>query len=287
MAEVRTTAVSTAEGTFTADEAGRRGDPLVLLLHGFPQTRHTWRDVLPALGDAGFHALAIDQRGYSPGVRPPDIASYRTERLTADVQDVADVLDAPRFHLVGHDWGGQVAWLTALQHPERVSGLTVLSRPHPAAFARSFALDPDQARRSAHHQSTTAEKTDLWHADDSAVLRQMLTRAGVPAPDVEAYVQVLGERDALDAAMNWYRAAAPTGGLTVPDAPDAVIPVRYLWGTEDGSVGRVAAELTVQHVRGPYEFIELPGGTHFLTDDASAPVVRDAIVQHALAVSRG
>jgi pimeloyl-ACP methyl ester carboxylesterase len=167
-----------------------------------------------------------------------------------------------------------------------VRGLTVLSRPHPAAFARSFALDPGQAARSSHHQSTTPEKTDLWHADDSAVLRAALSRAGVPSEDAEAYVRVLGQRDALDAAMNWYRAAAPTGGLARPDTPDAVVPVRYLWGTEDGSVGRVAAELTAQHVSGPYEFIEVPGGTHFLTDDAAASLVRDAIVEHVTAVGR-
>ena len=84
------------------------------------------------------------------------------------------------FHVVGHDWGGQVAWLTAAHHADRVSALTVLSRPHPAAFARSFDLDPEQATRSRHHRDMGPEMTDRWHADDSALLRTVLAGAGVP-----------------------------------------------------------------------------------------------------------
>ena len=108
--------ITTPEGTFSADVAGPDDGPPVLLLHGFPQSRHTWRDVLPTLAAAGFHAVAPDQRGYSPGVRPAEVDAYATPRLVADVLDIADALDAERFHLVGHDWGGQVAWLTAAHH---------------------------------------------------------------------------------------------------------------------------------------------------------------------------
>jgi pimeloyl-ACP methyl ester carboxylesterase len=271
-------AISTPEGTFVADTAGPPDGPLVLLLHGFPQSRATWRDVLAPLGSAGFRAVAPDQRGYTPGVRPRDVASYATPRLVADVLDLADAMGASSFHLVGHDWGGQVAWLTAASHPDRVKSLTVLSRPHPAAFARSFYIDPEQSERSRHHRAMTSELTDRWWADDCAALREMMGRAGVSPSVVDAYLATFAERDALDAAMNWYRAAASGDGLRASDTPEVVVPVLYLWGTADQTVGRRAAELTAEHVRGPYRFVEIEGAGHFLTDDVGASVVREEIV---------
>ena len=149
---IETVELTVADGRLRADVAGPAAGEPVLLLHGFPQTRHTWRHQLPALAAAGFRAVAPDQRGYSPGLRPEAIDAYHVDRLVADVVELADQLGG-RVHLVGHDWGGQVAWLTASRHPDRLRSLTVLSRPHPAAFAASFAVDPDQAERSKHHRA--------------------------------------------------------------------------------------------------------------------------------------
>ncbi|MET0457849.1 MAG: alpha/beta hydrolase [Ilumatobacteraceae bacterium] len=278
-----TTCITTGAGSFTADVAGPEDGPTVLLLHGFPQSRHTWRDALPALAGAGFQAVAPDQRGYSPGVRPTDLDAYATDRLVGDVIDLLDVLGVERVHLVGHDWGGQVAWLTAVHHPDRLATLTVLSRPHPAAFARSFGLDAEQAARSGHHRSIGPETTDQWWADGCATLRKVLARAGVPAADADAYLAVFDERAALDGALMWYRAAARTGGLRAADCPAVDVPTLYLWGTADQSVGRVAAELTVEHVTGEYRFVEIDGGGHFLTDDGAATVVVDELVAHVTA----
>ena len=275
-----TVEITTGAGRFTADVAGPSDGPLVVLLHGFPQTRHTWRDVLPELAAVGRRAVAVDQRGYSPGVRPPSADDYSTDRLVGDVIELADVLGAERVHLVGHDWGGQVAWLTAAHHPERISGLTVLSRPHPAAFARSFELDPEQATRSRHHRAMGADLTDRWHADDSRQLRAVLSGAGVPDADVGVYLEVLGDRAALDAAMNWYRVAARSTGLRAADTPAVSVPVCYVWGTADQTVGRCAAELTAEHVSGPYRFVEVAGAGHFLTDDVGSSATRAAIVDH-------
>ena len=114
------------------------------------------------------------------------------------------------------------------------------------------------------------EMTDRWHADDSQQLRAVLAGAGVPPADVDAYLEVLGDRAALDAAMNWYRAAARSTGLRAADTPDVTVPVCYVWGDADQTVGRRAAELTVEHVTGPYRFVEVAGAGHFLTDDAGA-----------------
>jgi pimeloyl-ACP methyl ester carboxylesterase len=278
-----TTEIATAQGRFTADVAGTEDGALVLLLHGFPQTRHTWRDALPALAAAAFHAVAPDQRGYSPGVRPPAIEDYTTDRLVADVLDLLDVLGAERAHVVGHDWGGQIAWLTAAHHPDRVESLTVLSRPHPAAFARSFSLDPEQATRSRHHRAMGPEATDRWWTDGCAGLRTLLSRAGVPPADVDAYVACFSERAALDAAINWYRAATLTNGLQIADCPVVTMPTLYLWGTADQTVGRTAAELTAQYVDAPYRFVEIAGAGHFLTDDGAANRIVAELVGHVSA----
>ncbi|MDP8987695.1 MAG: alpha/beta hydrolase, partial [Actinomycetota bacterium] len=124
--------------TFDARVSGPEDGPLVLLLHGFPQTSAMWRRLLDALGAAGFRAVAPDQRGYSPGARPPDDDRYALDRLVADVLAMADQMGGHTFHLVGHDWGGIVAWRLAGQHRQRVRRLAVLSTPHPAALARAL-----------------------------------------------------------------------------------------------------------------------------------------------------
>ena len=120
--------VIAAEGMeFRALAAGPADGRLVLLLHGFPETGYTWRRQLEALGRAGYRAVAPDQRGYSPGARPDSVAAYGMSRLVGDVLAIATALGRERFDLVGHDWGGAVAWVVATAAPARVRTLTVLS----------------------------------------------------------------------------------------------------------------------------------------------------------------
>ncbi len=121
--------------TFTTDVAGPAAGPLVLLLHGFPESRHSWRAALPALAAAGYRAVAPDQRGYSAGARPDptELSNYAFDKLVTDAIEIvaAAGYEGKRFHLVGHDWGGQVSWGVASAHPDRLASLTFLSRPHP------------------------------------------------------------------------------------------------------------------------------------------------------------
>jgi len=254
--------------TFTTDVTGPAGGELVLLLHGFPQTRHTWRAELTALADAGFRACAPDQRGYSSGARPEGVDAYRIEHLVADALAIADALGAERFHLVGHDWGGHLAWVTAALHPERIRSLSVLSRPHPAAFARAMAADAAQSSRSSHHRAfQRAEATDELLADDCARLRAVYAGQGVPQRDADAYLATLADRAALDAAIHWYRAAG-SAKLGAADVPAVRVPTLYVWGDADATVGREAAEGSAAFVNAPYRFVALPGLGHFVTDDA-------------------
>jgi pimeloyl-ACP methyl ester carboxylesterase len=276
-----TTQLSTPAGTFTALVGGPVDGDLVVLLHGFPQSRHTWRAQVPALAEAGFRAVAPDQRGYSPGARPDpaDPSAYHVDHLVTDVVAVADAARAEavggtagghgtgRFHLVGHDWGGAVAWLTATRHPDRLASLTVLSRPHPRAFGRAFRADADgQQHRSRHHRAFLDPGTGpKLLEDDARRLRRTLREAGVLDAHVEEYLSVLADPPALEAALDWYRAAS--GDLTAMDAPVVTVPTLYLWGDEDASVGADAARGTGDFVTGPYRFEALAGVGHFATDE--------------------
>jgi pimeloyl-ACP methyl ester carboxylesterase len=267
--------IATPAGRFTALTAGERGAPLVILLHGYPQSRHSWREQVPALGAAGYRAVAPDQRGYSPGVRPDpnDLAHYGIDRLVQDVLDIADAEggSTARFHLVGHDWGGQVAWITATQHPDRVRSLSVLSRPHPAAFRRAYKEDADNQRyRSRHHKAFHDPNTaTMLMENDAARLRTRLAEAGVPASSIDEYVSVLGTSQAMEAALAWYRAAGLIAEMTIGAV---TVPTLYVWGEEDASVGRAAAEGTAQYVTGPYRFVPIPRVGHFVTDQVPGHV---------------
>ena len=273
---------------FIADvSAGRRdAGPLVVLLHGFPHSRHTWRAEVARLDSLGYRVVAFDQRGYSAGARPSGIEPYRVEHLVQDVIDVADAIgdsrpgaDDPGFHLVGHDWGGQLAWVTAGLHPDRVRSLAVISRPHPVAFVAASRADQAQAERSKHHRSfQRPEATAELLVDDAAKLRASFARIGVAVADAAVYLETVGTHDALDAAINWYR-AVEGGSPMAADVPTIEVPTLYVWGDEDSSVGRAAAEATAEHVTGRYRFVEVPGGSHTITDQFPG-LFTDLLVEH-------
>ena len=175
---METTEIRTPSGlAFTADIDGPAGGDLVLLLHGFPESRHSWREALPELARAGYRAVAPDQRGYSPGARPDpgDLSNYSFDKLVQDAVELADAADAmgraasKRFHLVGHDWGGQVSWGVADAHPGRLASLTILSRPHPLSFRRALREDPDQKHRSDRKSTRlNSSHTDISRMPSSA-----------------------------------------------------------------------------------------------------------------------
>ncbi len=255
---------------FTVDVAGPEDGDVVILLHGHPQSRYTWRHEMKALAAAGYRGYAPDQRGYSPGARPEGIEAYSLTILVADVLALADAVGAQQFHLVGHDFGGGIAWITAARHPERVKSLAVISRPHPQAFREALRKDSDQQMRSGHHgRYQRPEATDEVFANNVARHRNMLRYAGVPEQDADVYLATFDSREAVDAALNWYRAAYRTAGDGQrPAVPVVVVPTLYVWGANDHSVGRYAAETTRDFVEAPYRFAELPGLGHFVTDEA-------------------
>jgi pimeloyl-ACP methyl ester carboxylesterase len=250
---------------FDARAAGPADGELVLLLHGFPQTSLAWRQQLEALGDAGYRAVAPDQRGYSPGARPVDVGEYRAERLVGDVLGFADALGAPTFHLVGHDWGGAVAWQVAGRHPERLRTLTSVSTPHPAAFRRSIEGGEQRERSGYMLFFRTPDAEPFFLDNDAAVLRSLYSASALPEDAAAEYIRVLTEPGALTGALNWYRAADV--GLVEGLGP-ITTPTLYVWSTNDPALGRDAAEATAGHVDGPYRFEVLDGVSHWIPEEA-------------------
>jgi pimeloyl-ACP methyl ester carboxylesterase len=254
--------------TFDALVAGDAGAPLVLLLHGFAESMYCWRAQVNALAAAGYRAVAPSQRGYSPGARPDtrEPLNYHINRLMDDAMAIAAAggYGKRRFHLVGHDWGGSIAWALADRFRERLASLTVLSRPHPNAFNRSLEMpDSDQAYRSRHHKAfLEPDAADLLLADNAKQLRERLTAAGVPSTAIEQNLSVLGNKAAMEAALAWYRAR---GAIRSPLGPIRV-PTLYIWGDADDTVGRIAAEGTEDFIAAPFSFEVLPGVGHFAAD---------------------
>jgi pimeloyl-ACP methyl ester carboxylesterase len=253
--------------TFDVHDEGPLDGPPVVLLHGFPEDSSSWADVAPLLHAAGLRTVALDQRGYSPGARPGPRAAYRLDFLVADVLALLGATGPA--HVVGHDWGGNVAWALAAWAPERVRSLTVLSTPHPRALSRAL-VRSDQAARSLYvglFQLPALPEALLLPA-----LPGLLERSGLPASDAARYAARLREPGALRAALHWYRALPlarrPVGPVRVPTT--------YVWGARDGALGRHAAEGTDADVLATYRFVELDAG-HWLPETVP-DLVADAVV---------
>jgi pimeloyl-ACP methyl ester carboxylesterase len=248
---------------FQALAAGPPSGELVLLLHGFPQTSTCWSPMLEALAASGYRAVALDQRGYSPRARPGQVRAYRMPQLVADVLAVADRLGAGRVHLVGHDWGGVVAWNLAGQHPERVATLTAVSTPHPKAFTRAL-WSSAQLLRSAYigfFRMPWLPELVLG-AQREWGLRFLLAGSGLDREWIDIYTDALGQPGALTAALAWYRAATPFS----VGAPRVAVPTLYVWGSRDPALGPTAARATGRWVSGPYRFEVVPGAGHWLPE---------------------
>jgi pimeloyl-ACP methyl ester carboxylesterase len=260
--------VDVGDLTFRVRADGPDDGRPVLLLHGFPETSLSWASVTPLLTEAGLRTYAPDQLGYSPGARPAEVDAYALTSLAQVTADLMTALEIPRADVVGHDWGANVAWALAAWHPDRVRSLTAVSVPHPGAYTAAYRADPEQKERSAYirlfWQAEKAEEVLL--ADDARRLRRMLgsrSETGVPEEAVDEYVAILSAPGALTAALNWYRAMSSD-----PPVDRVAVPTTYVWSDGDIAIGRTAAEFCAEFVPGDYRFVELPGVTHWIPEQA-------------------
>ncbi|MBL8795527.1 MAG: alpha/beta fold hydrolase, partial [Planctomycetia bacterium] len=252
-------------------EAGR--GPLVVLLHGFPECWHCWRRQLPALVESGFHVLAPDLRGYNLSEKPPGVASYHLELLCQDVVGMIRHAGEERAVVVGHDWGGAVAWETALRHPEAVEKLVILNAPHPEAFLRELRTFA-QLRRSwymfvfqlpwlpewAIARRNFASFDRLFRADPAR-------RDAYTGEDIQLLKAAMAQPGALTAAINYYRAAFRSLPTRQARNPRTEVPTLLIWGLRDRYLGPRLTEGLEPWV--PNLRIErLPDASHWVQNDA-------------------
>jgi len=217
---------------------------LVVLLHGFPDFWYSWRFQLPALAAAGFRALAPDLRGYNLSDKPAGIDQYRLDRLAQDIVGLIRMVGAQRATLVGHDWGGVVAWKVAHDAPEAVTHLVILNAPHPASFRQALRTF-SQVRRSWYlffFQLPWLPEAVI-RAWDYAIVRRVLRgasdrQATSSADDLQAYTTALSQPGALTAALNYYRAAFRSFWREPMQVTSPItVPTLVIWGERDPYLG--------------------------------------------------
>ena len=257
--------------------AGPQDGPLVILLHGFPEFWFGWRRQIEPLTAAGFRVLMPDQRGYNLSSKPEGVRAYTLDVLAEDVLGLAAALGRSKFVVVGHDWGGALAWHVTARNPDRIERAVILNGPHLAAtrgYARSH---PGQMLRSWYiglfQVPWLPER--LLSAADFAWLRRALTRTSLPgafqADDLERYREAWAQPGALTAMLNWYR-ALPLQARSLR-AERITVPVRVIWGDRDPWLQRGIAEASLALCeRG--EVFHLSDATHWVQHDKPDEVNR-------------
>jgi len=247
--------------------------PLVVLLHGFPEFWYSWRRQLPVLAKAGFHAVALDLRGYNESARPPNVRDYRIRCLVDDVAGLIAALGEKRAVVVGHDWGGVIAWKLAMRRPDLLERLVILNSPHPVAFARAL-RNPAQWLRSSYmlfFQIPWLPEC-LLSAGDFTLLARTLRSEPVngdafTAEDVVLYKRALGKRGALTAALNYYRALLRYPSELRRDNRPIATPTLLIWGEGDRYLGVGMTEGLGKWVPN-LRVAKIPDASHWVQNDA-------------------
>lgn len=259
-------------------EAGPEEGPLVVLLHGFPELWWSWRFQIPALVAAGYRVAAPDLRGYDRSDAPDEVAAYGMDHLVGDVAALISTLGRERAHLVGHDWGGAIAWATAEQRPDLVDRLAILNCPHPADLLRALRR-PAQLRKSWYMLALQLPflPERLLLARDGALLRRLF--AHMSPADAQEYVEAAQRTRTFHGPIHYYRAALRAAALgTVPKAAPIAAETLVVWGQDDPVFARDLADPSPRHV--PKVRVErIEGAGHSVQLDA-ADRVNPLLVEH-------
>ena len=285
MTEFRRVGLSTGV-TLNVGFAGSEDAPAVILLHGFPESHRTWREVAPRLEDK-FRLVMPDQRGFAGSDMPQDVSEYSADKLIGDIFALADTLGLESFALVGHDWGGAIAWPAALRNDPRLTKLAIVNAPHPLIFQKSLIEDADQRAASQYitwFRTPGADKAieamglDVFF-DKTMGSHVDLTK--LPEAERQQYLADWSQPGALVAMLNWYRGSklvVPPPGVTVPVSdwvlgafPSIQVPTLVIWGMNDTALlpiqldglDRLVEDLTV---------VRLPGVSHFAPWEAGEQV---------------
>lgn len=238
---------------------------LVVMIHGFPDFWYTWRHQMRALAAQGYRVVAMDQRGYNLSDKPAGVESYKMAALVGDIAAVIKAEGQASAVVVGHDWGGSVAWNVAMRRPELVKLLVICNLPHPAGLAREIAGNPQQRKNSEYafnfqkpdaHKALSAEKLAQWVTEPEARGR---------------YVEAFGKSD-FEAMLNYYKANYPRPDAPAPSGPPAFpkvkVPVLLIHGLDDQALLPGALNGTWEWVEKDLTIVTVPGASHFVQQDA-------------------
>jgi pimeloyl-ACP methyl ester carboxylesterase len=266
--------------------AGDPAKPAVILLHGFPESHRTWREIAPRLEDE-FFLVMPDERGFAGSDRPQEIEAYRMGKLVEDVFALAEALAFERFALVGHDWGGTVAWEAALDRPEFLTHLAIINAPHPVIFQKSLIEDSDQraasqyitAFRTPGFETMVEMKGFEWFFNTSFARHVDVSK--VSGAERRQYLADWSQPGAFTAMLNWYRGSkmvVPPPGVTVPlpdwllrAYPKVAVPTLVIWGMKDTALLPVQLE-GLDRLVDDLTVVRLPNAGHFAPWEAGAEV---------------
>jgi pimeloyl-ACP methyl ester carboxylesterase len=257
--------------------AGPEGAPPVVLMHGFPESHRTWREIAVRLDDS-LRLVMPDLRGFGETDRPQDVEAYATDTLIADIFALADALDIDRFALVGHDWGGAIAWAAALRGNYRISRLGIVNSPHPLIFQKSLIQDAAQRAASQYMRAFRSPGMEAgieamgFDAFFDKSFAKHVDMARLSPTERQIYIDQWSRPGALTAMLNWYRSSqvvVPKVGeeAAMPDwvargVPKLKIPVRVIWGLEDKALLPIQLE-GIGDVGEDVEVFPLAGVGHF------------------------
>jgi pimeloyl-ACP methyl ester carboxylesterase len=277
--------------TLNVAQAGDPNAPAVILLHGFPESHRTWREIEPRL-QADFHLVMPDQRGFAGSDLPQDKSDYKTDTLIEDIFALADTLGLEEFALVGHDWGGAIAWAAALRGDPRLTRLAIVNSPHPVIFQKSLIEDADQRAASQYmnafkvpgFEKVVEKKGFDWFFDTTFARHVDVSKIG--PQERQQYIAEWSQPGAFNAMLNWYRASrvlVPPPGATVPLSdfllrafPSIKIPTLVVWGMLDKALLPIQLE-GLDELIDELRVVQLPDVGHFApweAPDAVAEALR-------------
>jgi pimeloyl-ACP methyl ester carboxylesterase len=244
--------------------------PLVVLLHGFPDYHYTWRDQMPALAKH-FQVVALDLRGYNKSDKPEGVENYAMDKLIADVAAVLKHFKQKKAVIVGHDWGGAIAWGFATAHPEQVDRLVILNLPHPNGLRRELANNPEQQKNSAYARN-------FQKPDAAKQVKPELLVFWVKEPEArKKYLEALG-RSSMEGMLNYYKANYPREPYKAGEAlPPVKCPVLMIHGLKDQYLLPGALNDTWKWVEKDLTLITVPGAGHFVHRDKPEFVTRKMV----------
>jgi epoxide hydrolase 4 len=243
--------------------------PLLVLIHGFPDFWYTWRDQIPELSKH-YQVVAIDQRGYNLSDKPEGVEAYRMDKLTGDVAAVLDQFKKPKAVIVGHDWGGAVAWAFAMAYPDKTDRLIILNLPHPRGLLRELANNPEQEKASAY--ARRFQEADAAKGMNAAQLVFWVREGDARKKYEEAF-----KRSSMEGMLNFYKANYPRAPYTVGNLPQVKCPVLQIHGLKDQFLLAGALNDTWKWIDSEWTLVTFPNAAHFVHRDAPKEVTQTMV----------